>query len=73
MNRKRLLSVSSELIKDIHDKISVKRFRTSEHDNAKLQYMRVLIQALQTHNQILKDGELEDAKERLDRLEQEIK
>lgn len=69
LDRTHLLDISSKMIKDILNRTKGKRFRPSEGDAVKLQYLRVLISAIQAHNAILKDNELQDIKKRLDSLE----
>ena len=69
LNRDGLLSLSSEVIQDIYDRVKVQRFREREGDNIKLKYLRVLVAAIQTHNTVLRDEELEDVKTRLELLE----
>lgn len=69
LNRENLLSLSSEIIQDIYDRVKVQRFRERDGDGTKLKYLRVLVTAIQAHNSILKDGELEDIKARLELLE----
>ncbi|UGV40255.1 hypothetical protein J7W08_09220 [Methanococcoides orientis] len=69
LNRDGLLSLSSEVIQDIYDRVKVQRFREREGDNIKLKYLRVLMTAIQTHNMVLRDEELEDVKARLELLE----
>lgn len=53
----------------IRSRLDVDRFREREGDSVKLQYLRVFVQAVQAHNAILKDEELEDIKERIELLE----
>lgn len=69
LDRSHLLDISSKMIKEILRRIKGKRFRPTEGDAVKLQYLRVLISAIQAHNTILKDSELEEIKKRLDSLE----
>ncbi|AGB48940.1 hypothetical protein Metho_0685 [Methanomethylovorans hollandica DSM 15978] len=69
LDRNHLLDISSKMIKDIFNRTKGKRFRPTEGDAVKLQYLRILISAIQAHNAILKDSELDDIKKRLDSLE----
>ena len=71
IDRERLLSLSSEMIQDIYDRVKVQRFREREGDSTKLKYLRVLVTAIQAHNSILKDEQLEDIERRLAALEEE--
>lgn len=73
LSRNCLLSVSSNLIEDLHNKVNLKRFRASQDDEVKIKFTRLLIQALEAHNRMLRDGELEDIKTRLDELEKEMR
>lgn len=68
-SRELLLKANSEIITQIQARIRGKRFRVQEGDSVKLAYFRVLIQALQVQNSILKDTEIDDIKERLQVLE----
>jgi hypothetical protein len=69
LERSHLLDISSKMIKEILLRVKAKRFRPTEGDAIKLQYLRVLVSAIQAHNAILKDTELDDIKRRLDDLE----
>lgn len=69
INRPKLLEISSWLVDDLRSRLDVDRFREREGDSVKLQYLRVFVQAVQTHNAILKDEELDDIKERIELLE----
>lgn len=69
IDRPKLLDISSRLIKDIFFRVDTERFREHEGDSVKLQYLRVLVQAVQAHNAILKDIEIDEIKNRLDALE----
>lgn len=68
-SRELLLKTNAELIENLQKRINVKRFRPQEGDSIKLGYIRVLIQALQSQNSILKDIELDEFKKRLEALE----
>lgn len=68
-NREALLKANSNLIEQLQARLKAKRFRPQEGDNLKLGYMRVLLQAFQVQNAILKDSELENLKQRLEVLE----
>lgn len=69
IDRNELLKMSSWLVDDIHGRLSKPRFVVKDSDPVKLQYYRALIQAVQTHNSILKDEELEDIKVRMELIE----
>lgn len=68
-DRSDLLDTSSWLVDILHDRLSKSRFVVYDSDAVKLSYYRVLLQALQTHNQILKDDDIEGIKSRLDLIE----
>jgi len=68
-SRESLLSANSELIAQLQDRLSSKRFRPQEGDGIKLAYMRVYIQALQVQNSILRDNELDEIQKRIEALE----
>lgn len=69
IGREKLLNVSSWLVESLRIRLATDRFREREGDSIKLQYLRVLVQAMQAHNSILKEQELEEIKSRLDQLE----
>lgn len=69
IGRAELLNISSELLENLKGRISQARFKAYDTDPIKLQYIRVLIQAVQIHNTILRDEELDDIKTRLEALE----
>ncbi|WP_406662398.1 hypothetical protein V7O66_06580 [Methanolobus sp. ZRKC3] len=69
IDRMKLLDVSSWLVESLRIRLAADRFREREGDSIKLQYLRVLVQAMQAHNSILKEQELEEIKTRLDQLE----
>ena len=71
--RDSLLKANSELIVNLQKRIKVKRFRPQEGDSIKLGYIRVLIQALQAQNAILKDVELDDLKKEIKELKELMK
>lgn len=71
--RDRLLRANSELIYNLQKRINVKRFRVQEGDSIKLGYIRALIQALQVHNAILKDAELDKLRAEIQELKEAIK
>lgn len=69
IGREELLRISSETIKEILERIKGKRFRPSNGDPVKLQYLRVLVSAIQAHNSVMKDEQLDQVLARLDALE----
>lgn len=69
IDRNELLQKSSWLVDILHGRLSKARFIVQDSDPVKLQYYRVYIQAVQAHNAILKDEELEDIKARMELIE----
>ena len=69
INRSELLNISSWLVECLQGRLSKPRFIVQDSDAVKLQYFRVFIQAVQAHNAILKDEDLEDIKKRLELIE----
>jgi hypothetical protein len=69
IDRNELLKKSSWLVDKLHGRLSKARFIVQESDPIKLQYYRVLIQAVQAHNAILKDEELEEINARMELIE----
>ena len=72
INRSELLNLSSWLVESLQGRLSKPRFIVQDSDAVKLQYFRVFIQAVQAHNAILKDEDLEDIKKRLELIESTI-
>jgi hypothetical protein len=69
IGREELLRISSDMIEEILERVKGKRFRPREGDTVKLQYLRILVSAIQAHNAVLKDEQLEQVLARLDALE----
>lgn len=69
LNREKLLDISSWLVESLRIRLDVKRFKEQRGDSVRLQYIRALVQALQAHNTILKEQEMEEIKARLNQLE----
>ena len=69
IDRAELLNISSWLVDNLRGRLSKPHFVVKDSDPVKLQYYRVLIQAVQSHNSILRDEELEAVKDRLAVLE----
>ncbi len=69
INRAKLLDISSWLVEDLRSRLDTERFREREGDSTKLQYLRVFVQAVQAHNSILKEEDLDDIKTRIELLE----
>jgi hypothetical protein len=69
IDRNELLKMSSWLVENLQGRLSRPRFIVQDTDPVKLQYYRVLIQAVQTHNSILRDEELDDIKTRMALIE----
>ena len=69
IDRVELLKKSAWLVDSLHGRLSKPKFMVYDNDPVKLQYYRVLIQAVQTHNSILRDEELENIKSRMALIE----
>lgn len=69
IDRAELLKRSAWLVDSLHGRLSKPKFMVYDNDPVKLQYYRVFIQAVQAHNAILKDEELEDIKARMELIE----
>ena len=70
IDREQLLAVSTDLIRSLHRRISGPRFRGNKHDGVKLGYARALATAVQVHNQVLRDMEMEELERRIAALEE---
>lgn len=69
IDRSQLLKMSAWMVEHLHDRLSRAKFVVKESDPVKLQYYRVFLQAVQTHNSIIKDEDLDDIKARLELIE----
>ncbi|WP_298684091.1 hypothetical protein [uncultured Methanomethylovorans sp.] len=69
IDRTELLKMSSWLVENLQGRLSKPRFIVQDSDPVKLQYYRVFVQAVQAHNAILRDEELNDIKARLELIE----
>jgi UDP-N-acetyl-D-mannosaminuronate dehydrogenase len=69
INRDQLLKMSGWMVEHLHNRLSRAKFVVKESDPVKLQYYRVFLQAVQTHNSIIKDEDLDDIKTRLELIE----
>jgi TfoX/Sxy family transcriptional regulator of competence genes len=72
-SREMLLKVNAELIENLRSRVNQKRFKPQVGDSIRLGYYRALIQALQAHDNILKDVELDDLKKELEELKEALK
>ena len=70
IDRGQLLAVSTDLIRSLHRRITGRRFRGNKHDGVKLGYARALATAVQVHNQVLRDMEMEELERRIAALEE---
>ena len=70
IDREQLLAVSTDLIRSLHRRISGPRFRGNQHDSTKLGYARALVAAVQGHNAVLRDLEMEELERRIKALEE---
>ena len=55
--RNQLLDKTDLVMAQLHQRINVQRFRPNEADNLKLEYLKVLLQAIKIKNEILTDAE----------------
>jgi hypothetical protein len=69
MSRDDILRLSSHLIKSLHTRVSVTRFKEQKSDGAKLSHIRALIAVLQVYGALLRDDEIETLKQRVEALE----
>lgn len=72
-SRESLLSANSALIAQLQARLKAKRFRPQEGDQIRIGYIRVLVQALQSHNTLLKDTEVDELQKELDELKEVLK
>ena len=70
ITRPEILEVNGAVIKLLTLRLKGKRFRPQTGDVIRLGYIRALIQALQSYNEILKTGEIDEIEKKLDYLEQ---
>lgn len=59
-DRKKLLSLTSSLIQETHDRISGDRFRLREGDKERLAYLRALTSLIALHTQLLEKARAPD-------------
>ena len=70
ITRSEILEVNGAVIKLLTLRLKGKRFRPQTGDVIRLGYIRALIQALQSYNEILKTGEIDEIEKKIDYLEQ---
>ena len=70
ITRPEILEVNGAVIKLLTLRLKGKRFRPQTGDVIRLGYIRALIQALQSYNEILKTGEIDEIEKKIDYLEQ---
>jgi hypothetical protein len=69
LTRDDVLRLSSHLIRSLHKRVNVARFKEQSSVSAKLSHIRALIAVLQVYGAILRDDELETLKQRVEALE----
>ena len=69
LTRDDVLRLSSHLIRSLHKRVDVARFKEQSSDSAKLSHIRALIAVLQVYGALLRDDELETLKQRVEALE----
>lgn len=67
-NREDLLQVNAVLISQFQKRLQAKRFRATENDNSRLEYMKALTEAVRVQNEVLASVELDDIKEEIAKL-----
>lgn len=67
-NREDLLQVNAGLISQFLRRLQAKRFRATENDNSKLEYMKALTEAVRVQNEVLASAELDDIKAEIEKL-----
>jgi hypothetical protein len=72
ISRSDLVLQSTDLITQLSNRLSGLRFVPREGDSVKLGYIRAMIQAVQVHNIILRDEELTELAQRIEKLETKI-
>ena len=70
LSREDLEQMTSQLISILHKRTIAHRFKTSQHDNPRLQYARACITAISVYNSILRDDEIGNLTLRVEALEQ---
>jgi hypothetical protein len=69
LTRDDVLRLSSQMIRSLHKRVSVARFKEQSSDGAKLSHIRALIAVLQVYGALLRDDEIETLKQRVEALE----
>ena len=67
-NREDLLQVNAVLISQYQKRLQAKRFRATENDNSKLEYMKALTEAVKVQNEVIANTELDEIKEEIAKL-----
>lgn len=69
LTRDDVLRLSSHLIRSLHKRVNVARFKQQSSDGGKLSHIRALVAILQVYGALLRDDELETLKQRVEALE----
>jgi hypothetical protein len=72
IKRTEILEVNGAVINLLTQRLKGKRFRPQTGDVIRLGYIRALIQALQSYNEILKTNEIDEIEKKIDYLEQRL-
>jgi hypothetical protein len=72
-SRESLLKVNAELIENLRTRVNQRRYKPNSGDGVRISYCRVLIAALELHNKILKDVELDQLKTEIEELKELMK
>jgi hypothetical protein len=70
--REALIAANEDLITKLQSRLKAKRFVPHDGDSQKQGYIRLLIQALKVHNEILKDVELDQLKQEIQELKESM-
>ena len=69
LDRRAALRLASELVIQLHQRVSGDRFREQKGDRTRVAYARALVAALQAYGVLLRDNEIEILEQRLEALE----
>lgn len=72
-DRSSLIEANALLISQLQNRLKMKRWRVQEGESLKVSYYRVLIQALECQNRVLKDVEVDQLKQDIEELKELMK
>ena len=73
LTRDQVLRLSSQMIRQLHKRVSGTRFKEQRSDSAKLSHVRALVAVLTVYSSILKDCEITELDKRISKLEKKAK